>query len=99
MTRDEARELISKHSYKCENGNYVISKKVAFIIVNCLENKSLQNRKCENCKHIDDKYFDLFCMNPDVINQHNHLFENGQSMYDNFKVSANFCCNKWESKQ
>ena len=51
MTRDEARELISKHSYKCENGNYVISKRVAFIIANCLENESLQNRTCENCKH------------------------------------------------
>ena len=51
MTIDEARELISKHSYKCENGNYVISKRVAFIIADCLENESLQNRKCENCKH------------------------------------------------
>ena len=50
MTRDEARELISKHSYKCENGNYVISKRVAFIIADCLENESLQNRACENCK-------------------------------------------------
>lgn len=60
---------------------------------------SLENRNCSNCKYIDDEYFDLFCINPDVTNQHNHLFENGQSMYDNFKVSANFCCNKWEPKQ
>ena len=51
MTRYEARELISKHSYKCENGNYVISKKVASVIVDCLENESLQNRTCGNCKH------------------------------------------------
>ena len=57
---------------------------------------SLENRNCSNCKHTDDEYFDLFCINPDVINQHNDLFENGQSMYDNFKVSANFSCNKWE---
>ena len=62
------------------------------------ELESLQNRNCSNCKHTDDKYFDLFCINPDVINQHNHLFENGQSMYDNFKVSATFCCNKWNPK-
>lgn len=98
MTREEARELISKHSYKDELGIYVISKKIAFIIADCLENEALQNRTCENCKHTDDKYFDLFCTNPDVINQHNHLFVDGQSMYDNFKVSANFGCNKWESK-
>ena len=80
MTRDEARELISKHSYKCENGNYVIPKKLAFIITDCLENESLQNRTCENCKHTDNKYFDLFCINRDVINQHNHLFEQAQEV-------------------
>ena len=62
------------------------------------ELEELQNRSCENCKYTDDEYFDLFCINPDVINQHNHLFGDGQSMYDNFKVSANFGCNKWESK-
>ena len=59
---------------------------------------SFENRTCENCKYTDDEYFDLFCINPDVINQHDHLFGDGQSMYDNFKVSANFGCNKWESK-
>ena len=62
------------------------------------ELEELQNRSCENCKYTDDEYFDLFCINPDVINQHAHLFGDGQSMYDNFKVSANFGCNKWESK-
>ena len=57
---------------------------------------SLENRNCSNCKYTDDRYFDLFCINTDVINQHNHLLVNGESMYDNFKVSANFSCNKWE---
>ena len=62
------------------------------------ELEDLQNRNCSNCKYTDDEYFDLFCINPDVVNQHNQLFGDGQPMYDNFKVSANFSCNKWESK-
>ena len=62
------------------------------------ELEDLQNRNCSNCKYTDDEYFDLFCINPDVVNQHNQLFGDGQPMYDNFKVSANFSCNKWEPK-
>lgn len=83
LTREKAKELFSK----CQSD---------FIIDKIYD--SFENRTCENCKYIDDEYFDLFCINPNVINQHDHLFGDGQSMYDNFKVSANFGCNKWESK-
>ena len=66
MTRDEARELISKHSYQCENGNYVISKKVAFIIADCLENEALQNKNCKGCKYgkygIDSTGVEIECI-------------------------------------
>ena len=87
MTRDKVKKLFEIVDGSEDNG----------LIDKIFD--SLEDRTCSNCKHTDDEYFDLFCINPDVINQHNHLFENGQSMYDSFKVSANFSCNKWELRK
>ena len=84
MTREEARELISKHSYKDELGRYVISKKVAFIITDCLENEALQNRSCENCKFLD---IDLICTNLNTP-----CYSEYSGRYDNFR------CSEWKSK-
>ena len=94
MTRDDAKKKINIQ--KSEVYPYGIIDNVDSVIDEIFD--SLESRNCSNCKHTDDEYFDLFCINPVVINQHNNLFENGQSMYDNFKVSANFSCNKWELK-
>ena len=94
MTRDEAKKKINIQ--KREVYPYRIIDNVDSVIDEIFD--SLEDTNCSNCKHTDDEYFDLFCINPDVINQHNHLFENGQSMYDSFKVSADFSCNKWKLK-
>ena len=88
MTREEARELISKHSYKDELGIYVISKKIAFIIADCLENEALQNRSCKNCKfgmkyHFDDE---IECVKIEAETE---------GMY----FSKDFYCNKWEKNE
>ena len=87
MTRDKMKKLF-EIADGSENSN---------LIDKIFDN--LESRNCSNCKYKDDEYFDLFCINPDVVNQHNQLFGDGQPMYDNFKVSVNFSCNKWETKQ
>ena len=84
MTREEARELISKHSYKDELGRYVIYKKVAFIIADCLENEYLQNKKCSNCKYATLDSARYLPIHKCLIGCN--------------KVSYDFSCSEWESK-
>ena len=87
MNRNEARELISKHSFKCENGKYVVPKKVAFIIVDCLENEDLLNKSCNNCKHYKQS----------SSQDYKTCYEIKVNGF-NLESEKDFCCNKWEPK-
>ena len=57
--------------YAMKNANEQMGQEPINIIEAIKELEELQNRNCSNCKYTDDEYFDLFGINPDVVNQHN----------------------------